>query len=375
MSALPERPFPGLLPFAPDSPWLFGGSRDIRRVVNSIGARPLTVVFGPSGAGKSSLLRAGVVPALRAGREGADVVVCERWAGGPEASLRRAFGVPDDAISTPAEFIAARAAGGRLVTVLDQFEELFVRGGSMASEVADLVATLLEHGHVVISLREDALAVLKHLEREVFRAFDGLLRIDHLTLESGREAITGPIGLWNAEVAPATIDDELVDAVIAGVATRKEDGGTAIRTPQLQIVMVRLWDQGTERRLTPATLRELGGTDTIIREHVDRELAGYSPSEQRIAGAMLRRMVTPSGAKIAHRLTDLAESPTPRSPRRCPCSRSSPAARTSSRRSKTTAISCHTTRSRCPSWSGAGAWTSARPGGKARWRCSSRSAS
>jgi CHASE2 domain-containing sensor protein len=82
-----------------------------------------------------------------------------------------------------------------------------------------------------------------------------------------------------------------------------------VRAPQLQIVMVRLWDEsaGNARRLTLRLLRELGGTETIIREHVDRELAGYSAAEQRVAGEMLRRMVAPSGAKIAHREADLAE--------------------------------------------------------------------
>ncbi len=311
MTAPPEGPFPGLLPFAPDSPWLFGRSRDIRRITDNVLARPLTVLFGPSGVGKSSLLRAGVVPALGAesdvdGR--VEVVVCDRWAGGAAESLRRAFGTSEDTAFP--DVVAVRAADAQLVTVLDQFEELFVRGDAHAPEVADLVATLLEHGRVLISLREDAVVVLKHLEREVFHAFDGLLRVDHLTVEDGREAITRPIAKWDAEVSPASIEPELVDAVLEGLVARAADGRDSVRAPQLQIVMVRLWDEsagGDGHRLTLGALRDLDGTATIIREYVDRELTGYKPADQRVAGEMLRRMVTPSGAKIAHRLTDLAE--------------------------------------------------------------------
>ena len=60
-------PYRGLTPFDEDDAALFHG-RDVhvRAVVDMLAAQPLVVVAGRSGVGKSSLIRAGVVPAVRA---------------------------------------------------------------------------------------------------------------------------------------------------------------------------------------------------------------------------------------------------------------------------------------------------------------------
>ena len=69
-------PFAGLAAFQEaDADRFFGRDRDIGHVVNELRSRPLVAVIGPSGAGKSSLVRAGVIPALKRSGEGWDAHV------------------------------------------------------------------------------------------------------------------------------------------------------------------------------------------------------------------------------------------------------------------------------------------------------------
>jgi WD40 repeat protein len=74
--------------------------------------------------------------------------------------------------------------------------------------------------------------------------------------------------------------------------------------------MERLWNEERERGshvLRRSTLTELGGAAAIVRAHLDRALGGLDAREQEAAARMFEHLVTPSGTKIAHRSSDLAE--------------------------------------------------------------------
>jgi WD40 repeat protein len=63
----PRCPFRGLSQFREEDEEFFHGREDdARRLRDALGRRMLTVVVGPSGCGKSSLVRAGLLPSLRA---------------------------------------------------------------------------------------------------------------------------------------------------------------------------------------------------------------------------------------------------------------------------------------------------------------------
>jgi hypothetical protein len=69
-------PFAGLAAFQEaDAGRFFGRDHDIDQVVMELRSRPLVAVVGPSGTGKSSLVRAGVIPALKRSGEGWDTHV------------------------------------------------------------------------------------------------------------------------------------------------------------------------------------------------------------------------------------------------------------------------------------------------------------
>ena len=74
--------------------------------------------------------------------------------------------------------------------------------------------------------------------------------------------------------------------------------------------MERVWDEERARGsrvLRRSTLAELGGAGAIVRDHLDRALAVLDAEEQDAAARMFEHLVTPSGRKIAHRASDLAQ--------------------------------------------------------------------
>ena len=65
-AAARESPYLGLQPYAErDAAFFFGRERERRVIAANLRAARVTLLYGASGVGKSSLLRAGVVPALR----------------------------------------------------------------------------------------------------------------------------------------------------------------------------------------------------------------------------------------------------------------------------------------------------------------------
>src|SRR4051794_30996038 len=87
-------PYPGLRPYDERDVERFFGRRVERDllVANLLTSR-LTVLYGPSGVGKTSLLRAGLLPRLRAGtglpRGGSPraVVLVDAWQGDPVRAI------------------------------------------------------------------------------------------------------------------------------------------------------------------------------------------------------------------------------------------------------------------------------------------------
>jgi WD40 repeat protein len=325
----PPSPYKGLAPFEDsdlDALLFFGRERESEVIAANLMAARITVLYGPSGVGKSSVLRAGVAHRLRQ-EEGVEVVVFSTWTGNPVAALIEAAGGSGGSLATALEDTAANA-GGDLYLILDQFEELFLyhpRGGRFAEQLAEVLRAPGLRVNVLIGIREDALARLDALKAAIPNLLANRLRLDRLDRMAGGAAIVGPIGRYNTlvdideavEVEPALVEDVL-DEVTAGrvelsVAGRGIAAGGAdegrIEAPYLQLVLARLWEVESERgsrTLRQATLRELGGAERIVEDHLERAMAALSPREKGAAAAMYNFLVTPSGTKIAHGVHDLA---------------------------------------------------------------------
>ena len=326
----PPTPFKGLAPFQDtelDAQLFCGRDREREVIVANLLASRLTVLYGASGVGKTSLLRAAVAPALRRIPD-TEVVLYSSWAGNPRHGLGEAIdsavGIESSGSLTERLAAASQAVGGDVYAILDQFEEYFLY--HERDEFADeLAAAIREPGlraNFLVGLREDALAKLDAFKGRIPNLFANYLRLDHLDRQGGRAAILEPIDRYN-ELTGETVEvePELVESVLDQVAAGEVDVGGAgrggiekdadrIEAPYLQLVLERLWQVERERGasvLRLATLRELGGADSIVRAHLERALESLAPTEQDVAATMFDHLVTPSGSKIAHRPRDLAQ--------------------------------------------------------------------
>jgi WD40 repeat protein len=281
-------PYKGLAPFEDselDALLFFGRERETEVIVANLLASNLTVLYGPSGVGKSSILRAAVARRLREQAPDAVVAVVGDWAHAPR--------LPE--------------VVGETFLILDQFEEYFLYHdqGPLHEQLPALLAN--PHVHVLIALREDALARLDAFQARIPNVFANRLRLDQLDELEARRAIVGPLDRWNAEVLPderVRIEHELVDRVLVQV----QSVPGRVEAPYLQLVMERIWE--AERAdgssvLHAATLERLGGAERIVSDHLERALGALPPREAEIATSALKFLVTPSRTKIAHSFGDL----------------------------------------------------------------------
>ncbi len=293
-----ENPYVGLEAFQErDAGRFFGRERLIERLVARLGQagvqRRLIVLVGPSGAGKSSVVRAGVLPAIR----GDAIGNADQWfhatmtpGSDPFAALALALHsvavdeVPGLAEHLRVEGIAAPTArllpepDARLLLVVDQLEELFTHSSTEdADAFLDALAASADDTHspvkVIATLRAD------HYDRPLrHQAFGELLR-------HGTELITPMTAaeLEQATVAPATavgvtFEAGLVPEIVSDVV------GQASALPLLQHAMAELFERRAGASIDAAAYRGIGGvTGALVHtaEHVYDEFDSEAHSQIR----------------------------------------------------------------------------------------------
>jgi WD40 repeat protein len=327
--AAPASPYKGLAPFDDseiDALLFFGREHDSEVIAANLMAARVTVLYGPTGVGKTSVVRAGVAYRLRREEE-AEVVAFSAWPGNPVAALIEAVGGKGDSL-VDALADTANRAGGDLYLILDQFEEYFLyhqHDGPFVDALAEVGRRPGVRVNMLIAIREETLAQLDSFKAAIPNLLSNRLRLQRLDRAAGEAAIVGPVRRYNDLVGDeraVTLEPELVVAVLDEVAAGrldlsgvkraaaadKADTGR-IEAPYLQLVMSRLWEVEAQRgsqTLRLQTLAELGGAAQIVEDHLEQAMADLSVREKDVAAAMYTFLVTPSGAKIAHDVRDLA---------------------------------------------------------------------
>jgi hypothetical protein len=350
---LPASPYKGLVPFSEaDASFFFGRDSERAIIAANLRSSRLTLLYGESGTGKSSVLRAGVIPDLRrdmrqnletSGEPRLAVVAYSAWNDDPAEGLARAVDeaidelvegrpAPTDASLSERFRDAAKQIGGKILVILDQFEEYFLyhRGEPAETVFARAFIEAANQAELrvnfLVSIREDALAKLDVFQGEIPHLFDNYLRIDHLDVDAARAAIVEPVARYNdlaTEDDKVVIEPELVTAVIAelesgrvhvgdvghGTTPGSGSGTARIETPYLQLVMTRLWAEEARSRsrvLRRSTLERLGGAERIVATHLDEAMSVLSTTDRHLAADIFHYLVTPTGTKIAHAPKDLA---------------------------------------------------------------------
>ncbi|WP_437909811.1 protein kinase [Sorangium sp. So ce327] len=330
-----ESPFAGLSSFQEaDADRFFGRAQDLAGVVARLRNQPLLAIAGASGVGKSSLVRAGVIPALKRSGEGWEALVV-RPGREPMAALADLSShaaamlgaapptpVPEGGAAGSALAPRLRAEPGllgawlrawsdrakrRLVLFIDQFEELFTLGAPAGEReaflaclagVADDASSRLR---VVLAVRADFLERMAEHEQFMAAMIRGLVFLRPMGREGLREALMRPIEAARHEIE----DTAMIEGFLDALAT------TRGALPLLQFTAARLWEmRDRERRmLTIASYEALGGVAGALASHADTVLAGMSERRAKLARAVLERLVTPERTRAVASLGELCELP------------------------------------------------------------------
>ena len=353
-----ENPFAGLAAFQEaDADRFFGRSSDITSITARLRDDPLVTLIGPSGSGKSSLVRAGVLPALKRSGEGWDSLIVRPGRhplaalagtlvqflirlenpnhGEPDGSSGSEPGgyttghisnttgqTADDSLDREAMAERLRMEPGflgatlrtlanrklqRIVLFVDQFEELYTLGADSAERaafvacmegVADDVASPLR---LILSMRSDFLDRIAEEPAFMAEVTRGLVLLPPMARAGLREALTGPLEVTGHEFET----DDLVETIL------NELKATRGVLPLLQFTAAKLWDsRDRERRLlTRVGYDAIGGVGGVLARHADAVLGVMSPSSRALVRTIFVHLVTPERTRAIAAVNELRDLP------------------------------------------------------------------
>jgi len=325
-----RNPWLGLASFTEETRAYFYGREDeVAELARRVQRKLLTVLFGQSGLGKTSILRAGLVPRLRA--QGYCPVYVrldyDRDAPEPAEQIKRAIartargsgkwtqiGVATEGESLW-EYLHHRddvlrdESGNTLVPLLifDQFEEIFTlaqsddfgraRAARFIADLADLVEnrapkslearldtddSLAERFdfsrsdyRVLISLREDYLAPLEGLKGAMPSITQNRLRLAPMT---GTQALTAVM-----RPGKGLVSEEVAAAIVRFVAGGAELANAEVEPSLLSLICRELNDARIAQGREEISLDLLAGSHaSILSNFYERALADQPPAVRRI---------------------------------------------------------------------------------------------
>ena len=340
-----------------DRQTFFGRRDEIRSLQSLVRAEDLVILFGKSGMGKSSLINAGLVEPLRAQHylpmvvRLADQQTLPALFAGVRHAAQEAgvdlIGVDEtDETSAwrffkQAEFWSGNDDLLHPVLILDQFEELFTLQApkerrSFIAELAELVSGRLGTDRenreetsrrkaidsspprlkIVISLREDFLANLEELARDIPGILHNRFRLGPLTLEGARAAITRPASLVLEafETLPFSYREEALSKMISFLAKRRHGAemleSNEVEPVQLQLICRYLEGEvrarqtsagGTvEIQISDADLGDVERMEQVLEDFYERIIFSVRPRTKARAVRRLceKRLISSGGRRL-----------------------------------------------------------------------------
>lgn len=304
------NPYLGLRAFDDgDTDRFFGRERLVSELVAQFAGGFISsrcaIVVGPSGSGKSSVVRAGLVPAIRQGR----VPGSDRWfvttmvpGSDPFEALETAL--LRVAVNPPASLLEQLRDGNRgilrsvrrclasdddtVFLVIDQFEELFT--GSSADDAAQFLDALAAAVtdptsplRLVATLRADFYD--RPLAHQTFAAVLKQTSVDVTPL--------APDELERAIVEPASRQGLWFDSgLVARIAA--EAAGQPAPLPLLQYALGELFDRRDGNLLTAEAYDTIGGLSGALASRAEAIFSSSDPAKRVAVRRLFGRMVDPS---------------------------------------------------------------------------------
>ncbi|MES2899897.1 MAG: hypothetical protein V4723_09225 [Pseudomonadota bacterium] len=324
------NPWLGLASFSEETrQYFYGREEEVGDLTRRIQRKLLTVLFGQSGLGKTSILRAGIVPRLRAQGYCPVYVRVDYGPDVPSASEQIKQGI----ISATAdagtwtrsgsaregeslwEFLHHRgdvlldAQGKPLIPLLifDQFEEIFTlaqtddAGRAHAAHFMAALAELVENRappalearleedddaaadfdfarsdyRILISLREDYLAHLESLKAAMPSITQNRMRLAPMTGLQALSAVSGPGG--------KLVSSEVAEAIVRFVAGGAELANAQVEPSLLSLICRELNDKRIHADRAEISMDLLAGSHaSILTDFYERSLADQPPAVRRV---------------------------------------------------------------------------------------------
>ncbi len=308
---------------ATDHDIFYGRQLEALRFFRMVLSHRITVLFGASGTGKTSLLKAGVLQPLAL--EGYQSVYV-RALDDPQLAIKAAVQEYFTAQGRPVQvseaadlhtfFQTVLDPQERLVVVLDQFEEFFIRLPESVrarfwadvapfrdGQMARREATAHPEVRFIFSLREDFFHRMDEARAFIPELFSDSYRLTDLSDDKASTVITEPAARARVTLAPDLVHELLT--------TLRENG--TIHPPQLQIVCYKLFltcvanlpelQAGKPLKLHKTTLtladyQALGAAQGILQDYVRQEVNRLASTHPRVlVEALLKSLVTTQGTK------------------------------------------------------------------------------
>jgi conflict system STAND superfamily ATPase len=300
-------PYVGLHAFQESTQNVFyGRERLVQDMVGLLQESRLLSVVGASGSGKSSLVRAGLLSALKAGA----VPGSQSWhyyrpivpGSNPLAVLTRLIEPADvehdGAIQRRGDRFQQDTGhlcclvddlhDSPVVIVVDQFEELFTlctddrNRRAFVDNLVRLAQSSNARHTIIMTMRADFESQVARLSTLQPLFEKAQVRVTPMSAAELREAIDKP-----AARVGLRFEEGIVDALLRDIL------GEPAALPLLQFTLLRLWESRERNRITWDAYRRLGGGRLALARSADEFYERLIPEEQLTARRILLRMVRP----------------------------------------------------------------------------------
>jgi DNA-binding SARP family transcriptional activator/tRNA A-37 threonylcarbamoyl transferase component Bud32 len=311
---LPANPYMGLLAFDDgDADRFFGREALVNELIGRLGGQTLQsrclVVVGPSGSGKSSVVRAGLVPAIRSGAvAGSDDWFTTTLTPGADPFESLDVALLRIAVNPPPSLVGQLRNGARgvlrgirrclgsdddrLLIVIDQFEEVFTSASPEdANRFLDALSVAVEDPtspvRLVITLRADYYH--RPLEHPAFARVVKETAVE-VTPLAGDE-------MERAIVEPARrLGVEFESGLPARIAA--EAAGQPSPLPLLQYTLSELFERRVGNQLTVEAYEAIGGLSGALSARAEELYTGADELHRGALRRVLGHMTSP-GAESA----------------------------------------------------------------------------
>ena len=287
-----ECPYKGLAAYQPEDAEYFCGRESMTdELLRRLQLHDVLVVGGPSGSGKSSLVRAGLIPAIRSGcLPGSDQWQIHLLTPGTDPVSRL-------------EALVSHESSVPTLWIVDQFEELFTLATKAArTECVNRLATLTDRldsqSKIVIVVRADFYGECARENWLASRISNNQVLVGPMSASELRQAIAEP-----ARRSGYFLERGLIEAIL------EQAGTEAGALPLVAHSLVETWVRRDGNTLTLAGFQAAGGVAGAISQSAD---AAYQhqlddAGRQQARRLLLRLVVPGSGTPDTRRVLSRQE--------------------------------------------------------------------